>query len=289
MTTAAGSRGSSAVGGETPFFFGGRGPALFGVLHRPAGNTVTRGGIVFCHPFGEEKLWTHRVFVTFARRLAAAGHAVLRFDHRANGDSEGVFADTTLDTARADVRTAIAELRKHTGEGDVTLLGLRLGATVASQVAEEGEGIGRLILWAPIVDGGRYMQELLRINVLTQTASFKEVREDRTELVARLHRGSTVNVDGYEMGLGMYEGVSAVNMAAQPHAFSGDCLIVQIDPQPKPAPDLQKLAATYSRATVVRAQEEPFWKEIPRFYQEAPNLFAATMLWLGSEPASGGA
>ena len=26
-----------------------------------------------------------------------------------------------------------------------------------------------------------------------------------------------------------------------------------------------------------------------RFYQEAPNLFAATMQWLGSEPASGGA
>ena len=52
-------------------------------------NYARPGGIVFCHPFGEEKLWTHRVFVTFARRLAAAGHAVLRFDHRANGEQMG--------------------------------------------------------------------------------------------------------------------------------------------------------------------------------------------------------
>ena len=45
---------------------------------------------VFCHPLTEEKLWTHRVFVTFARELAAAGHTVLRFDYRGNGDSDGI-------------------------------------------------------------------------------------------------------------------------------------------------------------------------------------------------------
>src|SRR5688500_2102081 len=193
---------------ETPFFFGSDGPALFGVLHRP-GATARGGAFVFCHRFGVVKLWTHRVFVTFARQLAAAGHTVLRFDHRGNGDSQGVFGDTTLDTARADTRAAIAELRARTGAKAVTLLGLRLGATVASLVAEGAQDIDRLILWAPIVDGARYMQELLRINVLTQPATFKEVRQDRTELVAALRSGLTVNVDGYEMGLGMYEQVSA--------------------------------------------------------------------------------
>jgi exosortase A-associated hydrolase 2 len=269
---------------ETPFFFGSDGPALFGVLHRPGG--AARGeAFVFCHPFGEEKLWTHRVFVTFARRLAAAGHAVLRFDLRGNGDSQGVFGETTLDTARADTRTAIAHLRARTGAEAVTLVGLRLGATVAGLVAEEGQDIHRLILWAPIVDGARYMQELLRMNVLTQTATFKEVRQDRTELVAAMRSGLTVNVDGYEMGLGMYESVSASNLAAVPHSFRGDCLIVQIDPQPKPAPELQKLASSYARATATFAQEEPFWKEIPRFYQEAPNLFMATMQWLEGREA----
>jgi exosortase A-associated hydrolase 2 len=269
---------------ETPFFFGNDGAALFGVLHRPIG-TARHESFVFCHPFGEEKLWTHRVFVTFARQLAAAGHTVLRFDHRGNGDSQGVFGDTTLDTARADTRAAIAELRARTGAEAVTLLGLRLGATVASLVAEELPDVHRLILWAPIVDGARYMQDLLRMNVMTQTATFKEVRQDRTELVAALQSGLTVNVDGYEMGLGMYESVSASNLAAAPHSFRGDCLIVQVDSQPKPAPDVQKLASTYARATATFAQEEPFWKEIPRFYQDAPNLFTATMQWLDGREA----
>jgi exosortase A-associated hydrolase 2 len=270
---------------ERPLFFGDSGPALFGVLHQPARQTDAKDTFVFCHPFGEEKLWTHRVFVTFARQLAAAGHTVLRFDHRGNGDSQGIFGETTLETACADARTAIAELRTRTGVAAVTLIGLRLGATVASLVAEGSPDVQRLVLWAPIVDGGRYMQELLRVNVLTQTATFKEVRQDRTELVAMLRQGLTVNVDGYEMGQGMYDSVSALNMAAQPHTFAGHCLIVQIDPQPKPAPELQKLASSYPRATVTLAQEEPFWKEIPRFYQQAPNLFMATMQWLERGPA----
>ena len=265
---------------ETPFYFDSGGPALFGVLHRPNGGPADREAFVLCHPFGEEKLWSHRVFVTFARQLAAAGHPVLRFDQRGNGDSEGVFGDTTLESACADLRAAIAELRTRTGATVFTLVGLRLGATIAGIVAETIPGIHRLILWAPIVDGARYMQELLRMNVMTQTATFKEIRHDRTELVALMQGGATVNVDGYEMGFGMYESVSALNTAERSHLFGGECLIVQIDPQPRPALELQKLAASYQRAEVTFAQEEPFWKEIPRFYQDAPNLFAVTMRWL---------
>jgi len=31
---------------------------------------------------------------------------------------------------------------------------------------------------------------------------------------------------------------------------------------------------------LVQAQEEPFWKEIDRFYDTAPNLFAVTLDWM---------
>jgi exosortase A-associated hydrolase 2 len=270
---------------ETPFFFEGD-AALFGVMHLPANGVRAREAWVFCHPFGEEKLWTHRVFVTFARRLAAAGSAVLRFDHRGNGDSPGVFGETTVGTSCDDVRAAMAVVRKRIGDVPTNLLGLRFGATIASLVAEQSTNVHRLILWAPIVDGARYMQELLRMNVMTQTATFKEVRHDRSELVGMLQQGLTVNVDGYEMGLGMFDSVSALNIAAAPHRFSGESLIVQVDPQSRPSAELTSLAGSYSRATQVIAQEEPFWKEIPRFYQEAPNLFSVTTQWLdGERPA----
>lgn len=267
---------------ETPFFFERDGRALFGILHRPADSSRDEA-FVFCHPFGEEKLWTHRVFVSYARQLALAGYSVLRFDFLGNGDSDGAFSESSVDTACADTLRAIEEVGRLTGARHISLLGLRLGATIAGVVADQSPEVGRLILWSPIVNGARYMQELLRSNVMTQMATLKEIRQDREQLVAALQSELTVNVDGYEMSRALYNSVSAIDGAAQPHSFAGDCLIVQADPQPKPAPDLQRLAATYPNCTVKFAQEEPFWKEIPRFYQEAPSLFSVTNDWLGGD------
>lgn len=273
---------------EVPFFFPSGEHSLFGVLHQPA-TASNQSAFVFCHPFGEEKLWAHRVYVSFARALAAAGHPVLRFDYMGNGDSGGTFSQSSLRTAVADVHAATDEIRRRTGSRPVSLLGLRLGGTVASLVAEELTGLDRLILWAPIVDGGRYMQELLRINLTTQLAVYKEVRRDREALVAGLRAGETVNVDGYEMALPMYEEVSAVKLAADTKRCQAPCLVVQIERQPgRPAADLGQLARSYQTGRLVFAQEEPFWKEIARFYDQAAALFAETRGWLDAPRATTG-
>lgn len=263
---------------ETPLFFQSGAHSLFGVLHQPVD---VRSLFVFCQPFGEEKLWAHRVFVSFARELAARGHAVLRFDWMGNGDSEGTFSDSSLETACADLRAAIAYARQTTGVARVSLVGLRLGAMVASMVADGDRGIDRLVLWAPVTNGHAYMQELLRINLTTQMATFKEIRQDREALVGVMQQGGTVNVDGYELGFPFYSQVAAVKLTDGRKAHEGPCVIVQVDRQPRPAPDLQQLAASFPTADVLFAQEEPFWKEIARSYQQpASNLFAGTLRWL---------
>jgi exosortase A-associated hydrolase 2 len=272
---------------ETPFFFPSGEHSLFGVLHQPVAKSG-RSAFVFCHPFGEEKLWAHRVFVAFARALAADGHPVLRFDYMGNGDSGGTFSQSSLRTAMADVHAAIDEMRRRTGPRPLSLLGVRLGGTVASLVAEELTGLDRLILWAPIVDGARYMQELLRINLTTQLAVYKEVRRDREALVADMRAGETVNVDGYEMALPMYDQVTAVNLAADSKRCQAPCLVVQIERQPgRLAPELEQLVSRYRTGRLVFAQEDPFWKEIARFYDQAAALFAETRGWLDdTQPAS---
>ena len=265
---------------EHPLFFEAGGYSLFGVHHEPDGGRAG-GAFVFCHPLGEEKLWTHRVFVTFARQLAAAGHHVLRFDYMGNGDSDGDFSACSLDTVCADIRAAIGTLAARSGVAGVTLVGLRAGATAAALVADAHPAVDRLVLWAPVIDGARYMQELLRINLTTQMAASKTVTHDREMLVEMMRQGQTVNVDGYEMSFPLYAQMSAVKLASAPRAFARPALIVQVERQATRAvPEVQQLASTYPAASFVMVQEEPFWKEIPRFYDRAPNLFAATASWL---------
>ena len=264
---------------ETPLFLDAGGTSLFAVYHERTSGGETP--FVFCHPFAEEKLWTHRVYVTYARQLASAGHPVLRFDYRGNGDSGGEFSESSLDTVLADVGVAIDWLRQATGAPCVNLLGVRLGATIAALTAEARQDVERLILWAPVVDGARYMQELLRVNLTTQMAVHKEIRHDREALVAAMQSGQTVNVDGYEMAYPMFEQVSAVKLAMDEKRHPGPTLIVQIEKQPgRPPGELQTLAATYGGSTLAAVQEEPFWKEIQQFYQRAPRLFSCTDDWL---------
>lgn len=264
---------------EAATFFGSPSEPIFGVLHEPQGAT-RRLGFVFCHPFAEEKLWAHRVFVTYARRLAQRGHAVLRFDFRGTGDSGGTFSRTSLTTAIEDVGVAVDYLRQRTQSADVGLLGLRLGASIACIVADQRPDVGPLVLWAPIVDGGRYMQETLRTNLAIQLATYKEVRQDREALASVLTGGGTVNVDGYELGLSMYSEVSALHLAKSARTRRGPALVLGVERQPNAPADLKALAASFAVATLNAVQEEPFWKEIPRYYQEAPDLFAATDDWI---------
>jgi uncharacterized protein len=266
---------------ETPLFFANGASRLFGVLHAPDAATG-KSTFVFCHAFGEEKLWTHRACVTFARELAAHGHAVLRFDYRGHGDSDGTFTDSSVETMVSDVHAAIAQARELTGREAVSLLGVRFGATLASLVAEEASDVRHLVLWAPIIDGARYMQELLRTNLTTQMSSYKKIVHDRAALVAQMEQGATVNVDGYDMALPLYRQCSAIRLAAEPRRYSGPCLAIQVDraPAAKPAAELSELAARYARATVVCAQEEPFWKEIARYYGTAASVGTATLDWL---------
>jgi uncharacterized protein len=70
--------------------FGCEGESLVGVLSLPPGGASAVGIVI---PVGgpQYRAGSHRQFVLLARRLAAAGHAALRFDARGMGDSTGSF------------------------------------------------------------------------------------------------------------------------------------------------------------------------------------------------------
>ncbi len=215
---------------EVPFFFPSNGFDLFGVMHAPqtAGRSTA---FLFCPPFGEEMLWTRLVYVNFARELARRGYPVLRFDYRGTGDSDGEFEDSTVETYLSDIRCALGVLAEKSGPASGTaLLGLRFGATLAALTAEAVPEVRRLVLWSPIVNGAAYMQELLRVNLTTQLALYKEVRQNREALVKAMAEGKPANVDGYEVTGAMFEQASSIDLLAGPKRSAAKCLIAQIAP-----------------------------------------------------------
>jgi exosortase A-associated hydrolase 2 len=149
-----------------PFFFGTGQRRLFGIYE--AG---TRGAIVLCHPFGQEYLRAHRSTRQLASQLVRAGFHVLRFDYFGTGDSGGDMTDGDLARWQGDVETAIDELKDTSGQSQVTLIGLRLGAALAAATAVRRSDVERLVLWDPVVSGEPYLSELARMSSIADWTS----------------------------------------------------------------------------------------------------------------------
>lgn len=278
---------------ERPFFFARRETRLFGLLHEPA-TPGARLGFVLSHPFAEEKLWSHRVLVTFARALAARGHPVLRFDYAGAGDSGGETAETSLDSHLDDLRAAVGTLEAMVpGLERIGLVGLRLGASFAALLAEQAAAgtasavlrDAPLVLWDPVVDGAAYLQEVLRANLSAQLASHGKVIETREVMSQRIADGGVVNVDGYEIARPLFGsiGVSPL-LRTEGLQHRGPTLVVAIatpGKPPKPQPVLDALASAYLNGERRSVEEHQFWREIKQFYGAAARLQGATLDWLG--------
>ena len=152
--------------GRTAFYFESGGRSLFAWLHRPAG-AAAEHGVLICPPLGHEQVHSHRALRHLADRLAAQGLAVVRLDYQGTGDSDGTEYDPQLlATWQTNVSDALDWLRAEAGCRKISLVGLRLGATLAALYAEQHE-VESLVLWAPVVKGRRYVREL---TALSQTA-----------------------------------------------------------------------------------------------------------------------
>lgn len=106
------------------------GQQLLGVMARPGIGSFTGTGIVVVAGGAQSRVGANRRFVDLARALAVAGHAVLRFDQRGLGDSDGdpcgfESASDDITAAAQALREACPTLRK------VVLLGLCDGASAS--------------------------------------------------------------------------------------------------------------------------------------------------------------
>jgi alpha-beta hydrolase superfamily lysophospholipase len=199
-----------------PLYFSSGDHELFAWLHRPAVLSPTSVGLVICKPFGYEALCTHRSLRVFADTAAQLGVPSLRFDYLGCGDSSDM--DPGADQIQqwvADILAAVSELRHRTGVQQVCLLGVRLGALLATLAAARLTCVTSLILLAPVISGKRYLRELRTARLAANLGTdFQEAGHEGPEFEAG--NAGSMEFSGYAMSAPAMESLSKIDLSQFP-------------------------------------------------------------------------
>ena len=199
----------------TPFFLAGEPGPLF-CIHRSPMCGSLRGRILYLHPFAEEMHKSRRMAALQARRLAALGYAVLQLDLTGCGDSWGDFGAAFWDRWIYDATRALRWLDEAHGNTPLLLWGLRLGATLAVDVAAKVPAIDGVILWHPVTNGERFLKQFLRIKLASEMLTEGRARTRIQELRNRLETGETIEVGGYRLASGFATTIAVLNLEQMP-------------------------------------------------------------------------
>ncbi|WP_303315413.1 alpha/beta fold hydrolase [Flavivirga abyssicola] len=98
----------------------------------------------------DEEIMRHKPFLVIADYLTRNGIAVLRYDDRGVGKSEGVFPKATSADFATDVESAVAYLkaRKEINKNKIGLIGHSEGGMIAPMVASKSKDVSFIVLLA---------------------------------------------------------------------------------------------------------------------------------------------
>ncbi len=142
------------------FYFGSSENYLYGIYHPPNTNKSRDEGVLICSPFGQEYMRSHRSLRHLAVSLSKLGYHVLRFDYRGQGDSAGDLEGVTPQQWQEDILCASRELLAVAMVTNLSIVGLRLGALLASSLEEMPKSLKRLVFWDPVISGQDYLNEI---------------------------------------------------------------------------------------------------------------------------------
>lgn len=188
-----------------PLVFENGGLRIFGVLHRPT-EIENPPLVIMLHGFASSKVGTARGHVKIATSLIEAGIAVLRFDLRGHGDSEGELGHLGLLDLVQDALLVIDEMTAK-GFQEIGLYGSSLGGSIASLAASARPEIKRVALWAPVASGELWARDFLS--------------RGQTELTS--YRGATISPAFREQFLQMkaFQAIGARSDLALLHGMGG--------------------------------------------------------------------
>ncbi len=156
----------------------------------------------------------HWAFRRLSGALTREGFHVLRFDWSGTGDSWGETTDGTIETWLEDVSFAAQELRDASGAGSISLVGMRLGAALASLACANGLAAEHLVLWEPVVRGSLYIDELAALHARDSLRLLHRNPAHSDELV------------GFPFPAALRAAIRAIDLSAKPPRNVRQALIV---------------------------------------------------------------
>ena len=214
-----------------PVWFGPAEGPLRGWIHQPHGAEEPNSRHIVVVPgFGYEELTSGWGLRILAEELANAGHTVLRYDHPGTGDSSG--DEPSLSAWLEGVHHAVSALKFP----DVTIIGVRLGATIALAAAADstdGRGsfansaITQIIAVSPVVSGRRMVRELTMLAATRKAVSQNPVADyesiplpfalpvgDGTAKEPNVAEKGQLEVGGFEYPIELRDALSSLDLLA---------------------------------------------------------------------------
>ncbi|HET7866987.1 MAG TPA: alpha/beta hydrolase [Burkholderiaceae bacterium] len=261
-----------------PFYFGPPGEGLFAWLHRPATGDCGLG-LVICNPFGFEEVCAHRSLRHIAIGAAEAGVPSLRFDYAGCGNSEGdEFEPQRFAHWLGSVHRAVDALKQASGVTQVCLLGVRLGASLATLAALERDDVAALIAIAPVVRGRAYLREL----TILGEAGAKALPERRGQ-------EGLLESAGFVLTAETSASLGEMDLRMLPRAPAPRVVIVERDDMPAAAnwaPELERLGAQVKVVAwpgYAAMMRDPQRSQVPR--QIVEGVLACLAEWRGAAAA----
>lgn len=207
------------------FFYNDEGQYLYGCSYLPKAN-ASDVGILIVPPVGHERLRCYRECVSLARELARNGYLVLRFDYRGEGESEGKFEESDVETRLEDIASATKELRNRADVTCLYFIGFRLGG-VFSLIASSRLGCNHVIFIEPIFDIKKYVQNMIRAHIITVKGYFPDIQLKSDAIIKKLQRGDTISIYGFYVSERYFQQLENIPLEAIAEKFEGHSCIIQ--------------------------------------------------------------
>ena len=184
---------------------------LFIVRATPHG-AAARLRVLVLPPFAEELNKCRRLIANTVRALSAQGCDVLWPDLSGTGDSAGEFADARWQDWRAECMALADWHATQAPTAAAAILAVRSGALLLGNASEPGllaRG-ARVVLWQPVLHGGRFLQQFLRVRVMAARLAGGKLSVE--ELESELRDGRAVECAGYMIGAELGSGLMTAKL-----------------------------------------------------------------------------